>query len=191
MSWTVVDASNQAVHCEDVGATTVVLTLDGMSTSFVCDAYGGRSPSLAPGNYTASLQLLDAAGHVLSQTDALSGDVANCGATALPQVTFAVATTCTQDVSFTWSIVEDATNAPLTCATVNSGTVRLNLGSNVFSFDCTAGEGMTAQVTEGTYPTSLQLFDLNSNLISQTPTMSVVVPHCAGADLGDVVFGVQ
>lgn len=194
-TWTLVDAANNVFHCEDVNATTVVIKMGDRTTSFSCRDYGGTTASIHTGTYATSFQLQDAAGKVLSQTDSMQVTISGCGTVDLSQVDFEItppAPVCAiQDVSFTWSIVQDANNAPLTCQTVGAGTVRLNLGTQVFNFDCNVGAGQTTAVQEGTYPTSLQLFDLNSKLLSQTSAMNVTVPHCAGVDLQNVVFGVQ
>jgi hypothetical protein len=189
-TWTIVDQNNTVFKCEDVGAKTVVITMSGMSTSFDCALYKGETAAVRAGTYDTSFQLLDAAGKVLSQTDAKSVTVSGCGTIDIGQIDFEICGT--QDVSLSWSIVQNVTNAPLTCQQVGAGTVRLNLGNSVFNFDCNAGVGRTAPVSEGTYTTTVQLFDLNSQLLSETnPAMNVTVPHCAGVTLPDITFGVQ
>lgn len=192
VSWTVVDASNNVFHCEDVGAATVVMNMGGMSTSFSCNQYQGVTASVRAGTYSTSFQLLDAGGNVLSQAPAMDVTVSGCGTINVGQIDFEVTPACaTQDVSLTWTIVQDATNQPLTCQDVGAGTVRLNLGTNTFNFDCGAAAGRTTAVPGGTYPTSVQLFDLNGGLLSQTSSMNVIVPHCAGVTLPNIEFGVQ
>lgn len=192
VSWRLVDAGNNVFHCEDVGATKVLLNMGGAITTFNCTDYEGLTTTVPTGTYATALQLQDAAGKVLSQTDSMSVPVSGCGTFDLGAVDFEVTPPCgKQDVSLTWSIVQDATNQPLTCAQVGASTVRLNLGTNMYNFDCSAMAGITEAVAEGSYPTYLQLFSQNNQVLSMTGTMNITVPHCAGVTLPAIEFGVQ
>ncbi len=195
VTWTLVDANNAVYQCEAVGAQTVVITMGGMSTTFNCNAYDGLTAPVRVGTYATSFKLLDGSGKLLSQAGPMNVTISGCGTISAGQVDFEIvppATVCgTQDVSLTWTIVQDTTNQPLTCQTVGGSTVRLNLGNTPFDFSCAAGAGRTTAVPEGTYPTSVQLFDAGANLLSQTSTMNIIVPHCAGVSLPNIEFGVQ
>ena len=195
-TWTLVDAANHVFQCEDVGATTVVVNMGGMTSSFNCNAYAGATATVLAGAYSTAFQLQDGSGNVLSQTPSMNVTVSGCGTIDVGQIDFEVtppATACaTQDVALTWSIVQNNTNGPaLTCAQVGAASVRLNLGSNMFDFNCDAGAGRTIGVTEGTYATYLQLFGTAGQVLSMTDSMSITVPHCAGVTLPAVTFGVQ
>ncbi|HVR63134.1 MAG TPA: hypothetical protein VMU50_14625 [Polyangia bacterium] len=196
VSWTVVDAANNVFHCEDVGATTVVVNMGGMSTSFNCNAYGGVTAPVFAGTYSTSFQLLDGNGTVLSQTPAMDVPVSGCATISVGQVDFEVTPNApppcgTQDVALSWSIAQASNNAPLTCAQAGAQTVHLNLGNNGYDFSCDAGVGRTTAVTDGTYPTYLQLLSPGGQVLSQTDSMNITVPRCAGVTLPDVVFAVQ
>jgi hypothetical protein len=190
-TWTIVDANNAVFNCQSVGAATVVVDIGGNLTSFACNNYGAAINAVPAGTYPVSFQLLDANGAVLSQTSAMSASVLRCGGVDLGQVAFEIQSCQPQDVSLSWSIDQASNGAPLSCQAVGAGVVRLNLGNQVFNFDCNAGVGRTTEVAAGTYPTFLQLFGLNNQLLSQTDMMNIAVPNCTSVTLPMVTFDVQ
>ncbi|MEA2699541.1 MAG: hypothetical protein QOI66_3812 [Myxococcales bacterium] len=190
-TWTIVDANNAVFTCQQAGATTVVINIDGTPTSFGCNSYGAAINGVPGGTHQVSFQLLDANGALLSQTGAMSASVLRCGGVDLGQVAFEIQSCQPQDVSLSWSIDQASNGAPLSCQDVGAGVVRLNLGNQVFNFDCNAGVGRTTEVAAGTYPTFLQLFSLNNQLLSETTTMNIAVPSCTSVTLPMVTFDVQ
>jgi hypothetical protein len=94
MAWTLARGA-AGVSCEAVNAKTVTLTAmlgsePMMAIDFPCNAYGGQTPAIPTGVYSVRVQLLNAAGAVLSDISAMTVRVDGSVRADLPPITFGV-----------------------------------------------------------------------------------------------------
>jgi hypothetical protein len=122
---------------------------------------------------------------------ALGGLLVGCGGGSPPPAQCNVAPA----VGATWTIDKQLTGAVLTCDQAAATTVELTINNTPFDFDCNAGQGLTTELTPGSYSADFALLgpDANGNLqvLSQTQTMTIHVASCGVTDLGDVVLDVN
>ena len=95
VGWLIVkDVNNVQLTCAQANATDVVLNFGNYTYDYPCSDYQGTTDSgLAPGNYPTSMQLLDPAGRVLSDTSVngvVSNPIYSCAPDDIPTVTFGV-----------------------------------------------------------------------------------------------------
>ena len=95
VTWDLEDnLTGAALTCAQAGASEVDLFLnDTFYNTFACTAYGARTTRLAPGAYTVSMDLIDAADNttVISTFDSpVAFSVGGCGLTNAGNVTFPV-----------------------------------------------------------------------------------------------------
>jgi hypothetical protein len=188
-SWTISDGAGHAFSCADVGATDVVLTLNGADYTFPCNLGSGGTPAnLLPGSYTADIRLVSGA-RVLDQLPSQTVTVSGCGNFDLGIADFVVVCSSDNGYTATWSIAKKATGAPLSCAQAAATTVDLFVDSLKFEFACDVGAGTTTPVAPGSHVLQFVLLDANGLTLSDTGTMNV--PVCGLTDVGDVPFDVR
>jgi hypothetical protein len=185
MSWNV-DEQGAGVTCDQAGADTVRVILDGVAVSFPCSSYGATLTGIDPGTHTAQLQLVGG-GTVLSDTGPMNISMHSCITYDLNNgtpITFDVSppTTCTANLQASWTIDENGTGAPLTCDQVPADTVDLILDGVDNTFSCSAYMGTVTGVPLGTHRAQLQL--LNGGVVkSDTGAMNISVNSCITFDI--------
>jgi hypothetical protein len=91
-------------------------------------------------------------------------------------------TTCSPDLYVNWRIVENGTNAVLTCDQVPATSLRINVSGQATDIPCPAGisQGQVPFYLDvtGTYTVMVTLLN-GSTVLSQTPTNPIAV-DCSG-----------
>jgi hypothetical protein len=88
----------------------------------------------------------------------------------------------------TWSIEQNNTQAPLSCAQAGADHVDITVGSMVASFPCDDHSAVTDLVAPGRYGVSLDLINVNGNTISTFGPVSVDFVSCDFSDLPNIIF---
>jgi hypothetical protein len=89
LSWSLLDSTGTPIDCAGAGATSVVVTLGSMSSTFPCGQYAAMTDPVQPGTYDETVTLVDATGATVAQDDPLTVAV-TCGAPQSRQVQFIV-----------------------------------------------------------------------------------------------------
>jgi len=179
--------------CDEVGATTIRVSIGGEVTDFSCPT--GLSTGSIPfyldaaGAYTVSVSLLD--GSTVLAQGSTSAIVDCSGLSQTPVIDLAVAPVgCSPDLTISWLLTSNIDGLALTCAEAgNADTVTAwidggGLGTNLTSFQspCPAnadsGSFVALLPTSGTYEVSVEL-TRGSTLLSETPVLTKVV-DCSG-----------
>jgi hypothetical protein len=182
MSWQI----NSNVTCESVGATTVEVILDGVSSHVACNTFGTTIGGLLPGTHVAQVRLEDANGTVLSDTGAMSIAINSCITYDLnggSPIVFATNTPpcTTADLQVSW-VIEDTTGAALTCAQTPADTVQVIIDGVVYPSNCTDYMARVNNIPLGTHTAQLNLLD-NGTSVSDTGQMSISLSSCILYDL--------
>jgi hypothetical protein len=190
--WSITDASGNALSCAQAGATTVNVYIDGvLADSIPCEA-GFGSTAVFSGTHTAQAKLVASNGAVLSQVDPLNVRVLNCGATALPLISFEVSPTCAPGaVKAEWTV--EANGASVSCTQAGAAEVDITVDDTtmVASFSCDAHTGTTPTITGGVSHTiSVSLLDSGGNVLSQTQSMGQSIPCGTVVDIGNVPLSI-
>jgi hypothetical protein len=189
--WRILSGGSIAT-CEDVGATTIRVSVGGDVADFACPV--GQSTGFIPyyldvaGNYTVAISLLDG-NNVLAQNG--SSVAVDCsGFAQTPVMDLAVGTGCSPDLTISWRIISNLDGAVLTCAEAGGAdtlTAWIDggpLGTTLTPFDSTCpanstqGSFVALLPASGTYNVSLELLK-GATLLSETPVLVQPV-DCSG-----------
>ena len=191
--WRIVaSGSTLARTCEDVGATSVRVSVGGTVTDLPC-ALAQSTGSTAifldlEGTYPVTVTLFD--GATVLATGSAVVDVDCSGLTQTPVIDLVVGDGCTPDLTISWRIVSNLDGAVLTCAEAgNADTLTAwidggALGANLTAFESpcpatsTQGSFVAFLPATGTYNVSLEL-TAGAVLLSETPVLVLPV-DCSG-----------
>jgi hypothetical protein len=188
-AWNIVDPSSGLSRtCDQVPASTVVMSAGARSQGFPCTDLGGTSDPLPAGVYLVNLALTDGAGTVLFQTPDETVTVPSCGLVDAGTVDLSCAPSA---IKAAWTIIQQPDGTLLSCDQVPATSVTINAGAMSQTFPCGAGLLVTDPVPAGSYPVSFTLSDAAGAVVSMTPSMDVPVQACGGADTGTVSFEVN
>ena len=191
--WRIVGSGSiLAPTCDEVGATTIRVSIGGEVTDLSCPSTQstGSIPFYldAAGPYAVSVSLLDGS-TVLAQGSA--SVVVDCGGLSqTPVIDLAPGGACSPDLTISWILTSNIDGAALTCAEAgNADTVTAwidggGLGATLTAFPspCPAnsdsGSFVALLPTSGTYDVSVEL-TRGGTLLSETPILTKVV-DCSG-----------
>ena len=178
--------------CDEVGATTIRVSIGGDVTDLSCPS--GQSTGSIPfyldaaGSYAVSVSLLDGS-TVLAQGS--TSAVVDCsGLSQTPVIDLAPAGGCSPDLTISWLLTSNIDGLALTCAEAgNADTVTAwidggGLGTNLTAFaspcpaNADSGSFVALLPTSGTYDVSVEL-TRGGTLLSETPILTKVV-DCSG-----------
>ena len=191
--WRIV-ASGSAVSptCDEVGATTIRVSIGGDVTDFACPA-GQSTGSIdfyldAAGAYAVNVSLLSGSTVLAQRSTSAIVDCSGLSQTAVVDLTPGGG--CTPDLTIAWLLTSNIDGAALTCAEAgNADKVTAwidggGLGTNLTAFEsaCPAnvdsGSFVALLPTSGTYNVSLEL-TRGTTLLSETPVLVQAV-DCSG-----------
>jgi len=195
VQWTISDSQGAPETCSEAGAATVVVDLGDREETFPCNAGSGQTGVVAArGAVFLSARLVSAGGQTVGEIPAIRVGLDGCGVTFLPALEFVGPRSCdgTPAVQVTWDIVNNVTNAPLSCLQAGGSRVDITIGDMVENVPCTDYGTITAPLPPGAYPLSLDLIDVGGNVISTfTAPQSIAIFTCQITDIGNVTFPVN
>ncbi len=162
---------------------------------FDCVDLNGATLPIFADSYTVWVDALDANDNLIAQSFSQSAVVSGGGDTHL---TFAFPVDV-GNFDLTWTLVDDATNAPLTCADVGAGGVSVIatpvLNQSTFTdniFDCTDGGGMAIDNQLGENTVVVSILDQNdASLGESVPRNESLAFGNEVVDLGNFEFAFQ
>ena len=188
--WTLTSgASDAAIDCASAGVATIKVTSRGASVGDFVDLFncgdGYNSTALLPlDDYTVWIDALDSADGLVAQSNSQLSMLDVDQELVTLNFDFPV------DGGFfalTWALLDDATNAALTCAEVVAGGVEVistpvGGGGTGLSdiFDCTAGEGVTDKLPIDTYTVVIELLESGTDL-----SLGTSIPREESIDYGN------
>jgi hypothetical protein len=193
VNWQIVDSSaGVARTCDEVAAGTILVDINGQSTSVPCPA--GQSMGAIPlmgsraGTYTVTVSLMHGGTPLIAS--APQDVVVDCsGQSQTPVISLDVVPPCVPDLTIAWRIVSALDGSVLTCTEAgNADTVVAQIDggglATLTEFDgpCLGSASEDSFVAplpaSGSYNVSLQLKS-GATLLSETPVLTQTV-DCGG-----------
>lgn len=202
VTWNLTEGDSEtAAACADYGIETIQVVSEPTSGSqyidlYTCSTGFDATAPLPLGDYTVWVNALDAGDNMIAQSNSQAATL-DLGNELVP-LTF----TFPVDGGFfalTWTLVDDATNDPVTCTEVGAAGGVDVLATIVDTttafddiFDCEDGEGVTAKVDVADYTVVVNVLNANEEALGTSNPRTVSIDYGNELeDLGNFEFAFQ